>query len=128
MKKCVIYTRTCTKVGQTKYNSCESQKRRVFSFIKNQKDLRLVKSYSDPGYSGANLNRPSIQRLLKDLREKQIDVVLTSDTARLTRSFADFRALVKFFKKHGTAYVCIQNPLPLNRLDELVQFNQEVYS
>ncbi|HDK25529.1 MAG TPA: recombinase family protein, partial [Candidatus Atribacteria bacterium] len=36
------------------------------------------KVYSDPGYTGVNLNRPALQELLEDIKQGEIDIVLVS--------------------------------------------------
>ena len=41
--------------------------------------------YDDPAYSGGNLDRPALQRLLKDLHAEMVDVVVVYKIDRLTR-------------------------------------------
>jgi DNA invertase Pin-like site-specific DNA recombinase len=49
--------------------------------------------YDDGGYSGST-ERPALQRLLADIRDRRIDVVVVYKVDRLTRSLADFAKLV----------------------------------
>ena len=108
MKKCAIYSRVSTSMqAEVEYNSCEAQKDRILSYIKSQEDLEFTKEYSDPGYSGGSLDRPSFQELLRDIRDKKIDVVLTYKIDRLTRSSKDFYALIEFFEKYNVSYVSV---------------------
>mgnify|MGYP001570262672 CR=1 FL=1 len=59
--KCAIYTRVSTdNQAEVKFNSCEAQEARIRSFIKSQENMEIFKVYSDPGFSGANLNRPAL--------------------------------------------------------------------
>jgi DNA invertase Pin-like site-specific DNA recombinase len=45
----------------------------------------LPTRYDDPAYSGGNLDRPALQRLLKDLHAEMVDVVVVYKIDRLTR-------------------------------------------
>ena len=64
---CAIYTRVSTdNQKEIEFNSCEAQEERIRFFIKSQDSMEIFKVYSDPGYTGANLNRPALQELLND--------------------------------------------------------------
>ena len=57
MKNCAIYTRVSTSMqAEVEYNSCEAQKDRIVSFIKSQEDMQAFQEYSDPGFTGGNVN------------------------------------------------------------------------
>ena len=108
MKHCAIYTRVSTSMqAEKEYNSCEAQKDRILSFIKSQEDMEVFQEYSDPGYSGGDLDRPGLKTLLRDIEDKKIDEVLTYKIDRLTRSSKDFYALIEFFEKYGVSYVSV---------------------
>jgi len=55
-----------------------------------EEKIRIFKIYSDPGYTGANLNRPVLQELLEDIKQSNIDVVLVYKIDRIIRSPEDF--------------------------------------
>jgi len=108
MKKCAIYTRVSTSMqAELEYSSCDAQKDRTLSFIKSQEGHEFFKEYSDPGFSGGSLDRPALQELLRDIKEKKIDEVLTYKIDRLTRSSKDFYALIEYFEKYEVAYVSV---------------------
>src|SRR5260370_11542350 len=46
-------------------------------------------AYDDGGLSGATMNRPALQHLLSDIRERMVDVVVVYKVDRLTRSLAE---------------------------------------
>jgi len=108
MKKCAIYARVSTSMqAEVEYNSCEAQRDKILSYIKSQEDLELFKEYSDPGFTGSDLERPALTELLQDISEKNVDVVLTYKIDRLTRSSKDFYTLIEFFEKYGVAYISV---------------------
>ena len=90
--------------AEVEYNSCEAQKDRILSFIKSQEDMEAFREYSDPGFTGGDLDRPGLKALLRDIENKQIEVVFTYKIDRLTRSSKDFYALIEFFEKHHVSY------------------------
>ncbi len=108
MKRCVVYTRVSTANQADKdFNSCESQLSKMHAYIKSQDDLRFIHHYSDPGYTGSNLDRPGLKDLLMDVEKGLIDVILTYKIDRLTRSSKDFYNLIELFEKHNASYVSI---------------------
>lgn len=108
MRRCAIYSRVSTSMqAEVEYNSCEAQRDRILSYIKSQEDLEFFKEYSDPGYSGGDLERPALKALLRDIEDKKVDEVLTYKIDRLTRSSKDFYALIEFFEKYNVSYVSV---------------------
>jgi len=93
--------------AEKEYNSCEAQEERIKSYIKSQEELKLYQIYSDPGYSGANIERPALGRMLKDIVDGKIDCVLCYKIDRLTRSPKDFYALIELFENHGVSFISI---------------------
>jgi hypothetical protein len=76
-RRCAIYTRKSSEEGlEQDFNSLHAQREACESYIKSQQGegWRLVKTaYDDGGLSGATMNRPALQRLLSDVRERLID-------------------------------------------------------
>ena len=108
MKPCAIYTRVSTAMqAEVEYNSCEAQRDKILSYIKSQEDLEVYKEYSDPGFTGSNLERPALKEMLADIAQGKIQSVLTYKIDRLTRSSKDFYALIEFFEKHSVSYVSV---------------------
>jgi len=79
-KRCAIYTRKSTDEGlDQEYNSLEAQRDSALAFISSQRHegwLALDDGYDDGGFSGGNTNRPSLKRLLADVEDGRIDVVV----------------------------------------------------
>src|SRR3989344_6216316 len=108
MKKCVIYTRVSTSAQAEKdFNSCEAQRNKILSYVQSQENLEVVKEYSDPGFTGADLNRPGLKRMLEDIGQKKIDLVLAYKIDRLTRSSKDFYNLLECFEENGVSFVSV---------------------
>src|SRR4051794_30658007 len=63
--------------------------------------------YDDGGWSGANLERPALGRLLADVEARRIDCVVVYKVDRLSRSLLDFTRLLNLFGKRGVSFVSV---------------------
>ena len=141
MLRCAIYTRKSTEHGlELEFNSLDAQREACEAYIKSQASegwVCLPKQYDDPAFSGGNLERPALQRLLKDIEAGLIDVVVVYKIDRLTRSLSDFARLVDVFDAHSISFVAITQQfntttsmgrLTLNILLSFAQFERELAS
>lgn len=139
LKRCAIYTRKSSEEGlEQDFNSLDAQREACEAFIKSQagEGWRLLKQhYDDGGLSGATMERPALQRLLTDIREHQVDVVVVYKVDRLTRSLADFAKMVEIFDAQSVSFVAVTQQfntttsmgrLTLNVLLSFAQFEREV--
>ena len=97
--RCAIYTRVSDDQGlEQEFNSLDAQYDASQSYIRSQAHAgwTLIGSkYDDGGFTGGDIDRPALQRLLGDVRSGKIDVILAYKVDRLTRSLADFAKLVE---------------------------------
>jgi DNA invertase Pin-like site-specific DNA recombinase len=93
--------------AEREFNSCESQFDKIKSFINSQENMEVFKVYSDPGFTGANTNRPALQELLQDLKNNRINLVIAYKIDRLTRSPKDFYQLIELFEKYGVNFISV---------------------
>ncbi len=108
LKQCAIYTRVSTDIqAEKEFSSCESQEEKIKSFIQSQNNWQIFKVYSDAGYTGANTNRPALQELLEDIKQKRIDIILAYKIDRLTRSPKDFYQLIEFFEQNNVSFISV---------------------
>ncbi len=109
--RCAIYTRKSTEHGLEKeFNSLDAQRDACEAYIKSQASLgwrALPQHYDDPAYSGGNLDRPALQRLLKDVDAGRVDAIVVYKIDRLTRSLSDFARLVDAFDARSISFVAV---------------------
>src|SRR5712671_4245973 len=88
--RCAVYTRKSTEHGlEQEFNSLDAQRDACEAYIKSQASQgwkALPQHYDDPAYSGGNLDRPALKKLLADIEAGRIDVVVVYKIDRLTRS------------------------------------------
>ena len=92
--RCAIYCRKSSEEGLDQaFNSLHAQRESCLNYVLSQAHegwIAVDDRYEDPGFSGASLGRPALQRLLRDVEAHRIDVVVTYKLDRLSRSLADF--------------------------------------
>jgi site-specific DNA recombinase len=137
--RCAVYTRVSTEHGlEQEFNSLDNQRESSEAYINSQayEGWKLIRTrYDDGGYSGGSMERPALRKLLDDVRDRRIDVVVVYKVDRLTRSLADFAKLVELFDAHKVSFVSVTQAfntttsmgrLTLNVLLSFAQFEREV--
>ena len=137
--RCAIYTRKSSDEGlEQEYNSLDAQRDASEAYISSQRHegwVLVPDRYDDGGFSGGNMNRPGLKRLLIDMQEGKIDVVIVYKIDRLTRSLLDFAQLIGLFDKHNVSFVSVTQQfntttsmgrLVLNILLSFAQFEREL--
>ena len=137
--RCAIYTRKSSEEGlDQEFNSLHAQREACEAYIASQKhegwEINET-AYDDGGYSGGSMERPALKRLLADIEDTVIDVVVVYKVDRLTRSLPDFAKMVEIFDARGISFVSVTQQfnttnsmgrLTLNVLLTFAQFEREV--
>jgi len=138
---CAIYTRKSTSEGLDQvFSTLDAQREAAINYIASQKSHGWVASpvkYDDGGFTGANIDRPALQQLIKDIQEHKINCVVVYKVDRLSRSLTDFAKLLEFFDKNNVTFVSVtqhfntnssMGRLTLNILLSFAQFERELIS
>jgi site-specific DNA recombinase len=139
--RCAIYTRKSTDEGLDQdFNSLDAQRDAGQAYIRSQmgEGWSLVPAqYDDGGYTGANMERPALKRLLADIQATKVDCVVVYKVDRLSRSLHDFSKMMDVFDKQGVSFVSVTQQfntttslgrLTLNILLSFAQFEREIIS
>ena len=139
--RCAVYTRKSTEDGLSQeFNSLDAQYEACAAYALSQRHegwTMVSERYDDGGFSGGNLERPALKRLLADVAAGKVDIILLYKIDRLTRSLADFAKIVEVLDKAGASFVSITQSfntttsmgrLTLNMLLSFAQFEREVTS
>jgi len=136
---CAVYCRVSSdeRLDQS-FNSIDAQKEAGHAFTKGQSHegwIAVADAYDDGGYSGGNMERPALKRLLAGIERGLIDIVVVYKIDHLTRSLADFSKMVEVFERHSVSFVSVTQQfnttssmgrLMLNVLLSFAQFEREV--
>jgi site-specific DNA recombinase len=137
--RCAIYTRKSTEEGlEQEFNSLDAQREAAEAYVRSQAHEGWVcasERYDDGGFTGGNMERPALQRLLSDIKAGQINVVVTYKVDRLSRSLLDFAKMMTVFEEHHVSFVSVTQQfntatsmgrLILNVLLSFAQFEREM--
>jgi len=144
-RRCAIYTRVSTdEQAALEYNSLQAQE----EICKNYISIRAadpaierkwvhVKTYSDAGYSGGTLERPSLKRLLADIEAGKVDIIVAYKIDRISRSISQFYEVWNLLERHKADFASAtqefntatsQGKLMLNLLLSFAQYERELIS
>lgn len=139
--RCAIYCRKSTEEGlEQEFNSLDAQREAGEAYIASQQHEGwscLSDRYDDGGYTGANMERPSLQRLFRDIEVGRVDCIVVYKVDRLSRSLLDFARIMETLDKHRVAFVSVTQQfntasstgrLMMNVLLSFAQFEREIIS
>ena len=109
--RCAIYTRKSTEEGlQQEFNSLDAQREASEAFVASQKHegwLVVTEHFDDGGYTGGNMDRPALKRLLAAVEARSIDCIVVYKVDRLSRSLLDFARIIEVFDRNGVSFVAV---------------------
>ena len=137
--RCAVYTRKSNEEGlEREYNSIEAQRDSGANYIASRRSecwAQVADDYDELAVSARDMNRPVLQRLMEDIRQGRIDVVVVYKLDRLTRSMRDFPVLIDFLDQHKVTLVSITENfstkdavgrMTLNMMMTFAQFEREL--
>ena len=139
--RCAVYTRKSTEEGlEQEFNSLDAQREAGELFVRSQAGegwTLLADRYDDGGFTGGNMERPALQRLMADIEAGKVDAVVVYKVDRLSRSLLDFAQMMQAFEKYKVSFVSMTQQfntatsmgrLVLNVLLSFAQFEREIIS
>ncbi len=141
LNRCAIYTRKSSEEGlDQEFNSLDAQRESGELYVKSQASegwTCLPDRYDDGGFTGGNMERPALKRLMKDIEAGRVDTVVVYKVDRLSRSLLDFARMMQVFEQQSVAFVSVTQSfntsdsmgrLMLNVLLSFAQFEREIIS
>jgi len=137
--RCAVYTRKSTDEGLDRdFNTLDAQREAAEAYITSQKAegwVCLPDKYDDGGFTGGNMDRPAVKRLLADVAAGKIDCIVVYKVDRLSRSLLDFARIMESLDQHDVSFVSVTQQfntttsmgrLMLNVLLSFAQFEREI--
>lgn len=107
--ECVAYMRVSTEKQAEEGNGLDSQKRDIENYCRKN-ELIVSEWYIDDGYTGANMDRPELQRLVNDCSRKRVKCVVAFKLDRLSRSMIDGLYLIeRVFQPNNIIFRCVHD-------------------
>jgi site-specific DNA recombinase len=137
--RCAIYTRKSVVEGlDQEFNTLDAQRDAGEAYIASQKGngwTCLPDRYNDGGFTGGNLDRPALARLMADIADGRVDTVVVYRVDRLSRSLLDFTKVLEVFDRHRCSFVSVTESfdtsnsagrLMLNMILSFAQYEREL--
>lgn len=107
--ECVAYMRVSTEKQAEEGNGLDSQKRDILSYA-GKNEFVIKEWYIDDGYTGSNMERPALKRLINDCYNKKIKYIVAFKLDRISRSMIDGLYIIeKIFMPNGVTLKCVHD-------------------
>jgi site-specific DNA recombinase len=139
--RCAVYTRKSSEEGlEQEFNSLDAQREAGEAFVRSQASegwALVAERYDNGGFTGGNMDRPALRRLMADVEAGKVDCVVVYKVDRLSRSLLDFAGMMQAFEKYRVSFVSVTQQfntatsmgrLVLNVLLSFAQFEREIIS
>ena len=106
-KKAALYIRVSTDAQYEEGYSVEAQKQKLEQYCK-LKDITDYEFYIDGGWSGSNIDRPEIKRMIDEIVGGKVGAVIVYKLDRLSRSQKDTIFLLEeVFNPHDCSFISL---------------------
>ena len=114
-----IYIRLSKEDGDKEESESVINQRKILKAYAKENKYKIYDEYIDDGYTGTNFNRPSFKRMIKDIEDKKINMVITKSLSRLGRDYIETgRYIESYFPENNIRYIAI-----LDSVDTLLDSN-----
>lgn len=121
--KTAIYIRVSTEDQVREGYSLDVQREYLINYAK-QNGYEAHDVYSDEGISAGTTERPALQKLLKDAKQKKIDLVLVYKIDRFSRRLSDLLGLVEQLENYGVGFKSATEPFDTTTSAGKLMFQQ----
>ena len=99
---CALYCRLSNEDELQGESQSITNQRELLKRYAKENDLNIYDIYIDDGYSGTNFARPDFQRMIKDIENKKVNMVIVKDSSRLGRDYIQFGEYIeKYFPQNN---------------------------
>ena len=103
-----LYMRLSKDDGDKEESESITNQRKILKAFAKENNYQIYDEYIDDGYSGTNFNRPDFRRMIKDIKDGNVNMVITKNLARLGRDYIETgRYIETFFPEHNIRYIAI---------------------
>ena len=104
--------------GKDESNSIKHQKAQLEDYAK-QNGFTNIKHYTDDDESGRFFDRNGYQRMIDDIEEGKIAVVIMKDLTRWGRSHVQVGQAMEFFRQHNVRFIAVNNSIDSDNPESL---------
>lgn len=106
--KAAIYIRLSKEDGDKEESESVINQRKILKAYAKENKYEIYDEYIDDGYTGTNFNRPDFKRMINDIENKKINMVITKSLSRLGRDYIETgRYIETYFPENAVRYIAI---------------------
>lgn len=117
---------TVTKKANKQSGSIETQQLILEKFC-DSNHIRDFKHYYDDGFTGANFERPNFERLLEDIENGEINLVIVKDLSRFGRSDKVPDSVEEFFALKGVRFIAVDDNMDTGEVADISKIDDELH-
>ena len=103
-----IYIRLSKEDGDKEESESVTNQRKILRAFAEENHYRIYDEYVDDGYTGTNFNRPDFKRMITDIENKKVNMVITKSLSRLGRDYIETgRYIEKYFPENNIRYIAV---------------------
>ena len=103
-----IYIRLSKEDGDKEESESVTNQRKILRAFAEENHYRIYDEYVDDGYTGTNFNRPDFKRMINDIENKKVNMVITKSLSRLGRDYIETgRYIEKYFPENNIRYIAV---------------------
>ena len=103
-----IYIRLSKEDGDREESESVTNQRKILKAFAKENKYKIYDEYVDDGYTGTNFNRPDFKRMIRDIENKKINMVITKRLSRLGRDYIETgRYIETYFPENEIRYIAI---------------------
>ena len=111
--RCAVYSRRAVEAARDQGSgSIERQRERAAAYVESRRSEGLEvhpERYDDRGFSGANIDRPGLRRLLHDAKAGKFEMVVVCEVARVSRNLSDLLRIVEVLDDAGVSLAALHD-------------------
>ena len=105
-----LYLRLSREDESTGQSESITNQREYLTALVLEQGWNLIDIYIDDGFTGTNFNRPDFKRMIVDIENRRINMVLTKDLSRLGRDYIDTGYyLERYFPERNVRYIAVND-------------------
>jgi len=106
--RAAIYIRLSKEDGDREESESVTNQRKILKAFAKENKYKIYDEYVDDGYTGTNFNRPNFKRMINDIENKKVNMVITKSLSRLGRDYIETgRYIETYFPENEVRYIAI---------------------
>lgn len=103
-----IYIRLSKEDGDKEESESVVNQKKILKAFAKENRYKVFDEYVDDGYTGTNFNRPDFKRMIRDIENGKVNMVITKSLSRLGRDYIETgRYIESYFPENGIRYIAI---------------------